>query len=53
MFLQLTSQTFFTLFTSYSILLCIVAQENRPHHNFPRNEQKNQLDVKVHSLIAV
>lgn len=42
MFLQLISEIFFTLFTSYSILLCIVAQEKGPHHHFPKNEHKNQ-----------
>lgn len=43
MFLQLIAEIFFTLFTSYSILLCIVAQEKGPHHNFPKNERKIQI----------
>lgn len=33
---------FLTLFTNYSILLCIVAPQKGPHDNFLKDEHKNQ-----------
>lgn len=42
-FLQLISKIFFfTLLTSYSILLLTVVQEKGPHHSFPKDKYKNK-----------